>query len=185
MNLLRSKGVTLAETLIAVAVIAVFAVIAFPSFTSSNQYQVDLASKEISAAIQFARSEAMRTNDVYGVDIDRTTTQITVYKANLTTSPLSIEFIVTHPINKNAYDYNLDADFGYSSVEITNSSEPFLFTDSVARKSILFNGNGIPFWIDTGTNSSYQLQSGDINLNKGALASTVSVQPFTGRVFLQ
>ena len=144
-----NRGVTLADTLIVVAIMLLFAVIAFPSFTSNDKYQVDLATNEIVSAIRFARSEALRTGDIYGVDIDRTTKQITIYKADLASVPVGQEFIAYHPINKNLYDYNLSSDFNLTTVSIANSSEPFLFTDSVRRKSLLFDANGTPIWFNS------------------------------------
>ena len=182
MNLHRHKGITLADTLIAVAIMSMFAVIAFPSFTSSEKYQLDLATQEIISAIRFARSEALRTGESYGIDIDRTTKQITIYKADLTAIPVGQEFVAYHPINKNPYDYNLDTDFNLTTVSISNSTDPFLFTDSVARKSLLFDASGTPIWFNSSTGSTYQLVSGVVQLTKGMHTQNVNVQPFSGRI---
>ena len=180
-----SKGITLADTLIAVAIMAMFAAIAFPSFTSSGKYQLDLAKNEVVAAIRFARSEAIRTGETYGIDIDRTTKQITIYKADLTAIPVGQEVIAYHPINKNPYDYNLNTDFNLINVSIVNTTEPFLFTDSVRRKSLLFDKNGAPVWFDSSTGSTYQLSSATVELTKGSHEQIVSVQPYNGRVTIQ
>jgi prepilin-type N-terminal cleavage/methylation domain-containing protein len=185
MNCLRNKGVTLAETMIVVAITAMFAVIAFPSFSSSGKYQLDLASQELSAGIRFARNEALRTGEVYGIDINRSTTQFTIYKADLSVNPVGQEFLVYHPINKNLYTYNLKNDFNLQNISIANATEPFLFTDSVRRKSLLFTANGIPVWIDSNSGEMYQLQSGNIQLAYSAHNQNISVEPFSGRVLKQ
>lgn len=171
--------------IIVVTIIAVFAVIAFPSFTSNDKYQLDLAAQEITSAIRFARSEALRTGETYGVDIDRTTKQITIYKVDLAAIPVGQEFIAYHPINKNLYDYNLDVDFNLTHVNITNTTEPFLYTDTVRRKSLLFDANGAPIWFDSSSSSTFQLSSGEIELTKGIRTQKVGVQPFNGRVHTQ
>lgn len=185
MNSHSCKGITLAEIMIVVAIMSMFAVIAFPSFTSNEKYQLDLAAQEIVSAIRFARSKAIHTGETYGVDIDRTTKQITIYKADLAAIPVGQEFIAYHPINKNLYDYNLDSDFNLTNVSIANTTEPFLFTDTVRRKSLLFDANGIPIWFDSGSSSTYQLSSGVVELAKGTRTQIVSVQPFNGRVLTQ
>lgn len=185
MNSLGSKGFTLLDTMVVVAIMATFAVMAFPSFTSNDTYQLDLAKNEIVAAIRFARSEALRTGDTYGVDIDRASKQITIYKADLAATPVGQEFIAYHPINKNLYDYNLNTDFNLINVSIVNTTEPFLFTDSVRRKSLLFDKNGAPVWFDSSTGSTYQLSSAMVELAKGDHGQAVIVQPYNGRVTVQ
>jgi len=185
MNSQTYKGVTLLDTIIVVSIIAVFAVLAFPSFTSNDTYQLDLAKNEVVAAFRFARGEALRTGDTYGVDIDRTTKQITIYKADLAAIPVGQEFIAYHPINKNLYNYNLNTDFNLLNVRIANTTDLFLFTDSVRRKSLLFDGNGTPIWFDSSTGSTFQLSSAAVELTKGAHVQVVSVQPYNGRVTTQ
>ncbi|QMU60511.1 MAG: hypothetical protein GKR92_01875 [Gammaproteobacteria bacterium] len=180
-----SKGFTLLDTMIVVSIMATFAVMALPSFTSNDTYQLDLAKNEIVAAIRFARSEALRTGETYGVDINRASKQITIYKADLTVIPVGQEFIAYHPINKNPYDYNLNTDFNLINVSIVNSTEPFLFTDSVRRKSLLFDANGTPVWFDSNTGTTYQLNNGVVELAKGVHTYNVSVQPYNGRVTSQ
>ena len=180
-----NRGITLADTLIAVAIMSMFAAIAFPSFTSSGKYQLDLAKNEVVAAIRFARSEAMRTGEIYGVDIDRATKQITIYKADLTAVPIAQEFIAHHPVNKNQYDYSFDSDLNIKNVNIINTTEPFLFSDSVRRKSLLFDAKGTPIWFDSNTSSIFQLSSASVELSLGGQSQTVNVQPFNGRVFVQ
>lgn len=179
------KGTTLYNLIIVVTIISIFSVIAIPSFTSNDKYQLDLASEQIVFAIRFARSEALRTGDVYGVDIDRSTKQIKVYKADLVANPVVPDFIAYHPINKNGYSYYFDTDLNLASISISNTTDPFLFSDTVRRKSLLFDANGTPIWFDSSTGSTFQLSSGVVELSKGGSTSTVNVQPLNGRVIVQ
>ena len=179
------RGFTLLDTMVVVAIMATFAVIAFPSFTSSEKYNLDLAKNEVVASLRFARSEAMRTGDTYGVDVNRSTKQITVYKADLSAVPVGHDFIANHPINKNHYDYNLATDLNISSLRIANTNDPFLFTDSTRRGSLLFNHNGMPIWFESSTGSTHQLSSGSIELALGIHEEVITVQPFSGKVTIQ
>lgn len=59
----RSRGITLVELVITVAVIGVLALIAVPNMTALiNSNRVTSAAGELTAAIQVARSEAVRRN---------------------------------------------------------------------------------------------------------------------------
>ncbi len=182
MNSQAEKGVTLADTMIVVAIISVFAVIVAPSFSSSSKYELDFAVREISAAIRFARSEALRTGDVYGVDINQTTNQLTIYKADLSAIPVAQEFVAYHPINKDLYDYNLSNDFNLSDINISNLNDPFLYTDSLRRKSLLFTAHGSPVWIDSNSGAIHQLQNGVIQVNAKSHSQSINIEPFNGRV---
>ncbi len=179
------KGTTLINMMIAVSIVSLLSLIAIPSFTSNKKYQLDQATQEIAFAIRFARTEAMRTGSAYGIDIDRTSKQFTVYKANLATNPVGQEFIAYHPINKNQYDYNIASDYNLLNIEFDNTSDPFLYTDSVRRKSLLFDANGIPIWIDTGSGNTFQLDVASIDLSCDTHTQSVIVQPYTGRVLVQ
>ncbi len=185
MSLRANKGITLADTLIVVAIMAMFAAIALPSYTSSTKYQLDLAVEEIVSAIRFSRSEALRTGNVYGVNINRVTKQFTIYKTDLTTVPITQEFVAYHPINKNLYDYNLVSDLKFKNIEIANSTDPFLYTDSVRRNSLLFTASGLPVWIDSSSGAIHQLQEGNVQLTSGNRSQNLLVEPFSGRVTVQ
>lgn len=64
----QEHGFTMLELLVTVAVVAVLAAIAFPSFKSVIQSnQVATTSNEVLAAFSFGRSEAVRTNSGAGI----------------------------------------------------------------------------------------------------------------------
>ncbi len=182
MNKENNLGTTLAGMAVAVSVIAIMAVIAFPSFNSSDKYQLDRAINEVVIAIRFAQSEAKRTGELYGIDIDRATKQVTVYKVNTVTNPVSHEFIVNHPVTKKKYDFNIVSDLSLPNIVITNSVDPFLYKDTVRRKSLLFDKTGTPVWFDANTSKAIHLSNAGIGLSLGAYTQSVSVYPYSGRV---
>ncbi len=180
-----SNGTTLINVMIVVAILSIVSFISIPSFSSSQKYKLDLAIQEIVLALRFARTEAMRTGSVYGIDIDRLSQQVTVYKADLSINPVGQEFIVYHPINKNLYDYNFVSDLNLSNIVFDNTNDPFAYTDSVIRKTLLFDSKGIPFWIDVAGGTSVQLQQASVDLSYGRYSQSVQIQPYTGRIIVQ
>ena len=58
----RSGGFTAIELLVVLALVAIFMVMALPSFDSTiKRYRVSAAASEIGSVLQFARAEAIRT----------------------------------------------------------------------------------------------------------------------------
>ena len=181
----RSFGVTLINLMITVSILSLISLVALPVFKTDEKYLLERVAAEIAFAVRFARSESQRTGAVYGVDIDRVNGRVSVYKADLTANPVGQEFVAFHPLNKDLYDYSLVPNSSPSTVKITNSEDPFLFTDTVRRKSLLFDANGIPIWIDSSTGNSVQLSNADIQISNGQDNQSIQVQPFTGRVTAQ
>lgn len=57
----RQRGVTLVEMLAAIALLAILASVAVPSFAAiARQYRLDATTEELMASVQFARVEALR-----------------------------------------------------------------------------------------------------------------------------
>lgn len=176
---------TLIDVVIAVAIISLVAVIAIPSYSSNHKYRLEVAINEVVNAIRFARSEAMRTGDFYGVDIDRNSKQITIYKANVITNPVEREFVAYHPVNKNLYDYSFANDLKVPDVSIDNATALFLYADTLRRDSLLFDKNGVPIWFNVGSNTIAQLSDANITLSLGTLTQSITIQPYTGRIIIQ
>ena len=64
----KFRGFTALELMVVLALIAIFTALALPSFTGTlKRYRVDMASSKIVNALQFARSEAIRTRQAVTV----------------------------------------------------------------------------------------------------------------------
>jgi type IV fimbrial biogenesis protein FimU len=65
-RLKQSRGFTLIELMIVVALLGIFAAIAVPSFTSfTNNNRTQAASNELLSFLQYARSTAVQNNSTY------------------------------------------------------------------------------------------------------------------------
>lgn len=54
----------------------------------------------LTAGAAVASAEAIRTGDVHGIEISQNTQKITVYKADLLSSPVGQAAVLYHPVTK-------------------------------------------------------------------------------------
>jgi len=180
----RSHGVTLVELLVVVAIIGVVAVAATPFLSNADPQRLERVASEIAGAIRFARSESLRTGKVHGVEISQNTQRIKVYRADLTTTPVSKAEILHHPVARQPFDFDLDTAALMSGASIVNTQDPFLY-DTGRRKNLLFDAAGLPIWIVNATATTYILKDGVVQVSIGNLTRDVRVAPITGRVTVQ
>ena len=180
----RSHGVTLVELLVVVAIIGVVAVAATPFLSNADPQRLERVASEIAGAIRFARSESLRTGQVHGVEISQDTQRIKVYRADLTTTPVSEAEILYHPVARQPFDIDLDTAPLMSGASIVNAQDPFLYSMG-RRKNLLFDASGLPIWIVNATGTTHILQDGVVQIEIGNLTRDVRVAPITGRVTLQ
>jgi hypothetical protein len=109
---------------------------------------------------------------------------VVAYKADLTTTPVSMAFILYHPVTKQKLDYEVDTASMTEGVRISNTQDPFLYA-SGRRKNLLFDATGVPIWIVNSTGTTYILQDGSVQLSYGGDDRTVQVAQITGRVTVQ
>jgi len=180
MRELRSHGVTLVELLVVITLLGVVAVVAIPSFSSSNPQTLDLAAEEFANAMRFARSEAMRTGEPRGFKQPVDKKRIQVFRPDTGTSPWTLNYDVYHPLSKQLYDIRL-------------KNHPFAAADSVTHSfsyraacsqpgRIHFDRNGIPRCTNPET---VLLEQFDVTLTLGGHSRVVTLHGITGRVTVQ
>lgn len=179
-----SRGYTLLELAIVVAIVAVLAVVAMPGLRPTEDEKLDLAAAFVAEAIRHARAEALRTGEAHGLTISQITQQVTLERYDLTTDPISTLFILTHPIDKQPYDFNVNTTPVTAGVSISNSQDVFDYTGLGRRRSLVFDANGTPFWVDTGP-TAYLLTDGTVELSYGDSRRLVRVATITGRVSIE
>lgn len=182
---MRSQGYSATELLVVTIIIGIIAAAAVPKFSASDLYKLDLAATRVAEAIRFARSESMRTGLVHGVTISQTSQQVTVSEYDLTSDPVSPTVTLRHPLTKQLYDFDFDNDPTTLGVLISNGTDVFDYTGLGLRKTLLFNANGVPVWVEAAGPTTYNLTTGTVELSTGGVQRDVQVAPYTGRVTIQ
>ena len=186
MRALRSHGVTLVELLIVVSILGIFALVAIPNLSSGGAKRLDVATAEVVAALRYARSEAMRSGEVHGIKVNHDRDKVEVYKADLSTDPVSIGELLTHPVDHKPYVFDFDTAQMTLGVSISNNDDSFRYRgDTDRNKNLLFDASGTPIWIDTDNGETYALRYGKIKLSYNELERTVWVAAVTGRVTVE
>lgn len=163
-------------------ILAIIAYIAMPNFASTDLQKLDLAVKEVEQAIRMARSESIRTGNAHGLTISQDTQIVEVKKYDLTTNPISTDYKLYHPLEKQVYEFDFDEEALTAGVKISNTQDAFVFADFARRKSVLFDHTGRPFWFNGSTDKVYPLWDGRVTLSYAGNTRTVIVTPLTGRV---
>ena len=179
-----ARGYSLPELLAVVVILGIAASVAIPDISTTNLNKLDLAAEEVASVLRFARSESLRTGEIHGVEISQNTQRVVAYKADLSTTPVSMASILYHPVTRQVLDYQVDTSTMMSGVSISNAQDPFQYAMG-RRKNLLFDSSGTPIWIVNATGSTYMLQDGVVQLSYGNASRSVRIAQITGRVTLQ
>lgn len=177
---MRTKGFTLIEMLIAVALLGVIGLAVIPTDAPQARAKVDVAASELAAALNFARSEALRTGEFHGVNISKSQNRIRVYKLNLATTPPTENYVVYHPLDKKLYDIGLSAAPSTSGVQIVQSD--FKFAGPVSVESVTFDRYGAPVKVLDAASSTQLLANSKATVARQGYSREARLDPETGRV---
>jgi type II secretion system protein H len=177
---LFQRGYTLTELIIVVTILGVVAAIAVPATSSNSNKSLDLAASEFAAAMRFARSESLRTGEPHGFRQESGAKRIRVFRLDDDTSPATIIYDVYHPVEKQLYDIQLDAE-PHASADSLNRTATFRSSCN-QEESIYFDENGAPWCVDPGTALVTRFE---VEMMSGVTSLTVRLDPITGRVTVQ
>ena len=179
----RSHGVTLIELLLVVSILGIVALVAIPFLSHGGAKRLDVATAEVVTAIRYARSEAIRTGKVHGVEINSELQRVSVYKADITTDPVSKAALLIHPVDRKPYVMDFDTAAMVAGVRIDNEDDVFRFPGK-SSSNLLFSPSGMPGIINKLDDSALPLLEGLVRLTYDKQQRTVRVA-INGRVSLE
>ena len=175
-----NQGFSLLELLLVLIILGIVAMVAVPGLPSGDLKRLELAAGEIAGAIRYARSEAIRTGEPKGFQLQSTKPRIRVISLDTSSNPWAPIYDVEHPGVHNYYDIEL-------------ASNPYTRVDGITRNAsfhgtcnnpdlIYFDASGIPSCGDSG---SAVVDQYEMTLSYGSQARVISLHGITGRVTVQ
>lgn len=181
----RPRGFTLTELLVVVIILGVVAAVVTPGLRSADPQKADLAATYVAEAIRFARSESMRTGEVYGVTISQDSQQVRVRRYDITADPVKPLETLYHPVDKQLLDFDFDTLSSTAGARISNTQDVFNYSGLGRRRTVLFDLQGTPIWIVGSGPKTWALTTGSVELSLDGYQTSVQVAPYTGRVTIQ
>ena len=176
------RGFTVIELLVVVIIVAIIATVAIPQLSSTDPAKLDLAATKVAEAIRIARSESMRTGNVYGVTVSQVSQRVRVRRYDLSTDPVSGAETLYHPVDKQLLDFDFDEYAPTAGVRITNTQDVFNYSGTGRRRTVLFDAQGVPMWIVASGPSTHAMNTSAVEISLGSQQQTVEVAAYTGRV---
>ena len=180
MNYYACKGLTILELTSAIAILAIIAVVALPSFAPSEKFQREAVAQQFAEAIRYARIESIRTGQPHGFRFFPTQERIRVFSADTGTNPPTLVWDVYHPIDKQLYDYTLPPEAAKASNPVKRVS---VYRGTCDTPGIVyFDANGTSWCNDP---NNILVDYFDLEINVGSGQSVVHLDGLTGRVTIQ
>lgn len=168
------RGFSLAELMVVLVVLAVVAAITIPTSAARSDLRLARAGQEVADALNFARTETLRTGVPHGVRVQGGR-RITVFQLDRSKSPPTEGYNVYHPVDKSRYDVDL---FSNPYTQGTTATGYFLFQRAgTADQAASFDTHGEAMRGD----DARPLATGGVLLANDSSALAVTVAPLSGR----
>lgn len=174
-------GVTLAEMLAVLAVLAIAAGLAVPAADPVSPALANAVATEVTSAARFARLEAIRTGAYHVLAIDTSAQSLRVYR--MTTSGAVAEDTskpVQHPVDKR--DYRIA--FGAAATGARIASAVFKYSSGATTSYLSFAPDGSPADVHGWQAKDVDplKEDGLVTIQHGAASRVVRIAAVTGRV---
>ena len=175
---MSDRGFTLLEMLVVVFVLGIMALAVIPSVQPYKEQRLDVAAREVAAAISFARDETVRTGNPHGVNVSVASQRLRVYRLDTSPTPSPV-YDVRNPLDKKNYVLQFATDPALSGVQVSAVS---LYYRGLAGPVdfLHFDTWSTPKYNDAGT--IRLLVNGEVKLGAGDAERIIRVSPMTGRV---
>lgn len=175
-------GFTLAEMLVAVAIVVILATVSIPMLSSNEPAKLALVAEQVSEALRLAVSEARRTGKYVLVDGKTEAGKLSLYISTSTAQkpPTAGTSAILDPLTKRAVNVNPDLNSLSSGVLLT----PQFKGGGSPHLQLLIGPGATQFRaFDGASNDHGSLQSASgVLLTLGAQSLTVSINELTGLV---
>lgn len=172
-------GYSIAELLLAIAVIAVVAAAATPSLSDVHVRRLDAASAVVVDALRFARQESIRTGVAHGVRADSAESRLLVFRMDTTANPAVEAYDVVHPVSRET-QYEVDLDDRRRTAATSLEGHFEIYTLATPHTAISFNRRGEP--VDGATGLPLIAGHGGFVLNNGDRGTFVAVARLSGKI---
>lgn len=180
---MSNRAFTLVEVL---AVVLILAIVGLGATLFSGGANRDLAleasAREVAEALRFARSEALRVGAPRGVEVLGAPGRVDVFEPNLAGGSIGGSTLLTDPLSKHPYSFLVSEAPGAKRVRITDLVATFEFAGLGRRPRVLFDAQGIPFYLQTG--ARHPLTSAQVTLGLDGAQRLVRLSP-VGRVTVE
>lgn len=177
------RGATLAEMLVAVAVLAVAGLLVIPRSDATAEFSRNASAMEVVQALRYAQAEAQRSGQYRVFSCDTSKQQLRVFALLAGSSSEDTASPVQHPLDKKTYLVNLGSTNAMSNATLGSCS--FTYADGSQTSQLAFGAGGAPVsLVDPKGVNPIALTSTAVTIGAGVGASTVQVDTLTGRVTL-
>lgn len=173
----RSRGLTLAELLITLAVLSILAAIMLPTLSHDESRRVDSAALQVGNTLRYARSEAMRTGLPVLVDAETAPGRLLLHQRDCTGTGGA----VTDPLTKQPFSADIS---GGAQTEGVSLTPRFLVAGS-PYAGLVFDASGAAVRacsVAAGINRGAPGTGSAIDLAYAGRSRTITIDPPTGRI---